>query len=105
MTSPVQFVVHNYRGFNNRIQRGVNNSKIFVRVAKYKNPTNPLISKIRKNPQKSKNPQIILNIPKKSLKIPGYTIMSRNKQSRKYLIGCSYKNNEVNWPLDLVTVT
>ena len=102
MTSRVQFVFHNYRGFNNRIQRGVNNSKIFVRVAKYKNPTNPLNLK---NPQKSKKPRIILNIPKKSLKIPGYTIMSRNKQSRKYLIGRSYKNNEVNWPLDLVTVT
>ena len=24
--------------------------------------------------------------------------MSRNKQSRKYLIGCSHKNDEFDWP-------
>ena len=44
-----------------------------------------------------------------------YTFMSRNKQSRKYLIGRSirttnligrsYKNDEFDWPLDLVIVT
>ena len=31
--------------------------------------------------------------------------MSRNKQSRKYLIGRSYKKDEFDWPFDLVTVT
>ena len=31
--------------------------------------------------------------------------MSRNKQSRKHLIGRSYKNDEFDWPFDLVTVT
>ena len=30
--------------------------------------------------------------------------MSRNKQSRKYLIGRSDKNDEFDWPFDLVTV-
>ena len=35
----------------------------------------------------------------------GYTFMSRNKQSRKYLIGCSYKDDEFDWPFDLVIVT
>ena len=35
----------------------------------------------------------------------GYTFMSRNKQSRKYLIGRSYKNDEFAWPFDLVTIT
>ena len=35
----------------------------------------------------------------------GHTFMSRNKQSRKYLIGRSYKNDEFDWPFDLVTVT
>ena len=34
-----------------------------------------------------------------------YTFMSRNKQSQKYLIGRSYKNDKFDWPLDLVTVT
>ena len=28
----------------------------------------------------------------------GYTFMSRNKQSRKHLIGRSYKNDEFDWP-------
>ena len=28
----------------------------------------------------------------------GYTFMSRNKQSRKYLIGRFYKGNEFDWP-------
>ena len=36
----------------------------------------------------------------------GYTFMSRNKQSQKYLIGRrSYKNVELDWPFDLVTAT
>ena len=35
----------------------------------------------------------------------GYTFMSRNKQSRKYLTCLSYKNDEFDWPFDLVTVT
>ena len=30
--------------------------------------------------------------------------MSRNKKSRKYLIGGSYLNNKFDWPFDLVTV-
>ena len=34
-----------------------------------------------------------------------YTFMSLNKQSRKYLIGRSYKNDEFDWPLDLVIIT
>ena len=34
-----------------------------------------------------------------------YTFMSRNKQLREYLIGYSYKNDEFDWPFDLVTVT
>ena len=36
---------------------------------------------------------------------PGYTFMSRNKQSRKYLIGRSYENDEFDWLFDLVIVT
>ena len=28
----------------------------------------------------------------------GYTFMSRNKQSRKYLIDRSYKNDKFDWP-------
>ena len=35
----------------------------------------------------------------------GYTFMSQNKQSRKYLICRSYKNDEFDWPFDLVIVT
>ena len=35
----------------------------------------------------------------------GYTFMSRNKQSRKHLFGRSYKNDEFDWALDLVTET
>ena len=35
----------------------------------------------------------------------GYTFMSRNKQLRKYLIGRSYKNDEFDWPFDLMIVT
>ena len=31
--------------------------------------------------------------------------MSRNKQSRNYLIDCSYKNDKFDWPFDLVIVT
>ena len=34
--------------------------------------------------------------------ISGYTLMSLNKQSRKYFIGRSYKNDECDWPFDLV---
>ena len=34
----------------------------------------------------------------------GYTFMSRKKQSRKYLIGRYYKNDEFDWPFLLVTV-
>ena len=34
----------------------------------------------------------------------GYTFVSRKKQSRKYLIGRSYKNDEFDWPFLLVTV-
>ena len=34
-----------------------------------------------------------------------YTFMSRNKQSRKYLIGRSYKNDEFDWPFGLVILT
>ena len=34
-----------------------------------------------------------------------YTFMSQNKQSRKYLICRSYKNDEFDWPFDLVIVT
>ena len=30
--------------------------------------------------------------------------MSRNKQSQKYLIGRSNKNDEFDWPFDFVTV-
>ena len=35
----------------------------------------------------------------------GCTFMSRNKQSRKYLCGSSYKNDKFDWPFDLVIVT
>ena len=35
----------------------------------------------------------------------GYAFMSRNKQSRKYLNGRSYKNDEFDWSFDLVTAT
>ena len=35
----------------------------------------------------------------------GYTLMSRNKQSRKYFIGRSFKNDEFDWPFDLLIVT
>ena len=38
-------------------------------------------------------------------RLPGYTFMSQNKQSRKYFIGLSYKNEEFDWPFDLVIVT
>ena len=34
-----------------------------------------------------------------------YTFMSQNKQSQKYLICRSYKNDEFDWPFDLVIVT
>ena len=34
----------------------------------------------------------------------GFTFMSRSKQSRKYLIGRSYKNDEFDWAFDLVIV-
>ena len=40
----------------------------------------------------------------KHVTVLGYTFMSRNKQSRKYLIDRSYKNDEFDWPFDLVTV-
>ena len=37
--------------------------------------------------------------PKWIAKEKDYTFMSRNKQSRKYLINCrSYENDEFDWP-------
>ena len=41
----------------------------------------------------------------KTLHLLGYTFMSRKKQSRKYLLGRSYENDEFDWLFDFVIVT
>ena len=48
---------------------------------------------------------VVVQLKGKTVKYFGYTFMSRNRQSRKYLIGRSYRNDEFAWPFDLVIVT
>ena len=78
-------------------RRKTRNPQLFNGFSHWKYPQYSLVSR-------ECDANVTIIIKRKRQGQCGYTSMSRNKQSRKYLIGRSYKNDEFNWPFDLGTV-